>query len=342
MATTGAWLILGLVGVAVATFFGYRCSTASVDQGRLAAERRHGDQLRAELAELAAKMERLAEENEKLARSELGNRRRVQFMVHDFKTALSCIGGFADMLLEKPALQGDPETASAVACIRRQTHRMAGLVSDLLQLARLRECDAPPTEPVLATELLREAAGDVSISARPGCIALGDQHLLCPVVSANPQLLRRVLSNLISNAVKHNGPDTKVWLDARVDESGQTVVFSCRDNGAGIPPEILPSLFGEFATTDELFGGSSGLGLAFCKGTVEAHGGRIWCENSPQGAQFFFTIPVYEEHDRERQVCGSRPQAGRRSRAAVRRSGPVDPESGREPLPERRRAVFAG
>ena len=114
---------------------------------------------------------------------------------------------------------------------------------------------------------------------------------------ADPRLLRRALCNLISNAIKHNGPDTRVRLDAQVAESRTEVVFSCRDDGVGIPPEVLPSIFNEFAGTNDSSGDSTGLGLAFCKAVVEAHGGRIWCESTPHGARFFFTIPLHKEPD---------------------------------------------
>ena len=84
-----------------------------------------------------------------------------------------------------------------------------------------------------------------------------------------------------------------------MDESNKHVLFSCRDDGAGIPTEVLPEVFTEFTTTGNALCGSTGLGLAFCKSVVEAHGGRIWCENLPQGARFLFTIPLHKEHEND-------------------------------------------
>jgi signal transduction histidine kinase len=87
-------------------------------------------------------------------------------------------------------------------------------------------------------------------------------------------------------------------LDAQLAESRSEILFSCCDDGAGISPEVLPSIFTEFAGAGGRSGDSSGLGLAFCKAVVEAHGGRIWCESMPeQGARFFFTIPLSKESD---------------------------------------------
>jgi signal transduction histidine kinase len=105
-----------------------------------------------------------------------------------------------------------------------------------------------------------------------------------------------VLCNLISNAFKHNGPETHVWLDTQMDSQRDEILFACSDDGAGIPPEVLPAVFTEFATTDGTSGESTGLGLAFCKTVVEAHGGRIWCDSAQQtGARFYFTIPLRKE-----------------------------------------------
>ena len=293
-------LVFGLMGALIATFYGHHRLAICFQRDRLAEELGRNEKLRAELAEhaerLAQQAERLAQQNEELARLESANRRTSQFMAHDFKTALSCVAGFANELLEKPALRDDLEVAGALAAIRRQAHRMLGSVLDLLQLARVRERGDPPMERTSVSALLHEAVSDFSLPAHEEQMAVGEEHLRCPPVLANRQLLRRVLCNLISNALKHNGPDTRVWLDAHLSESQQEVVFSCRDDGAGVPPEVFPSLFRQFTPANGSASGSTGLGLAFCKAAVEAHWGRIWCENLAQGSQFCFAIPLDKEH----------------------------------------------
>jgi signal transduction histidine kinase len=245
---------------------------------------------------LAEQAKLLRQNNEELAKLELANRRTSQFMAHDFKTSLGCVSGFATQLLEQPRLCEDHDVASALVCIRRQAHGMMGSVADLLEFARVRERREPRMQPICTSELLQETVSDFSLPAHAEHIALGDNYSSCPPLVADPRLLRRVLCNLISNAIKHNGPDTQVRLDAQAVESRMEVLFSCSDDGAGIPPEVLPSIFTEFATANDASRESTGLGLAFCKAVVEAHGGRIWCESTPpQGAQFFFTIPLRKE-----------------------------------------------
>ena len=276
-------LVFGVIGALIATFYACYRLTLTAQRDRLA-----------EQAEM------LKRNNAELARLELANRRTSQFMAHDFKTALGCVAGFAGQLLERPQLQEDRDVASALVCIRSQAHGMMGSVTDLLEFARVRESREPRMRPTCVAELLEEAVSDFSLPAHTERITLGDNYPSCPRLFADARLLRRVLCNLISNAIKHNGPNTQVWLDAQVAGSRMDVLFSCRDDGAGIPPEVLPSIFTEFTGTNDSPGESTGLGLAFCKAVVEAHGGRIWCESTPeQGARFFFTVPLPKEpnHD---------------------------------------------
>jgi signal transduction histidine kinase len=303
-------IVFGMIAGLIAAIYAHHRLALTRQRDRLVEELRRREELH---RRLASHLERLVQKNEELARLELANRRATQFMAHDFKTALNCIRGFSHELLEKPALREDPETVGALVCIRRQAQRMLGSVCDLLQLARVRQRHDPPREAVSVAAVLHEAVSDFSLPAHAEQIVLGGHYPDCPPVWANPPLLQRVVCNLISNALKHNGPGTRVWLDAQVDEGGGEVVFSCRDNGAGVPPEILPSLFEEFATSGDLAGGSTGLGLAFCKAAIEAHGGRIWCANSPRGAQFSFTIPLAQSLSQDRSPPALLPATGARA-----------------------------
>jgi signal transduction histidine kinase len=302
-------LVFGLVTALIATGYGYHCLALAFQRDCLAWELRCNEEFR---AQLAGQADQLKQQNEELARLELTNRRATRFMAHDFKNALSCIGMSAELLLMKPALQQQQEVADALRCICRHAHRMAGSITDFLQLARIRERGDHTMERISVTALLHEAVTDFSLPDHTTQIALGSQYEHCPALLANRDLLRRVICNLIANAIKHNRPGTRVWVDALAQQSGQEVIFSCRDNGAGIPPEVVPFLFQEFAPTSNSPGGSTGLGLAFCKTAVEAHKGRIWCENLPQGARFLFTIPIPKENGNERAMSHSKASADRR------------------------------
>jgi histidine kinase len=104
--------------------------------------------------------------------------------------------------------------------------------------------------------------------------------------------LRQVLENLLANALRYTPPGGSIRIDVTCD--GQAVFFTVADTGSGIPPEHLPHLFERFYRADQ--GGrvgGAGLGLAICKGLVEAHGGRIWAESREgEGTAIRFTLPL--------------------------------------------------
>jgi signal transduction histidine kinase len=152
---------------------------------------------------------------------------------------------------------------------------------------------------VSVERLLREATADIGLPTHLGSVEVGLFPAACGTVLVDPRLVGRVLVNLAGNALRHNRAGTRVTLDAEWRPSGEVVV-SCTDDGQGLTEEArtaLSELFASGASGD--YRQSTGLGLAFCKAAVEAHGGRIWCDSTPgQGACFLFTIPPgREEHE---------------------------------------------
>jgi signal transduction histidine kinase len=116
-------------------------------------------------------------------------------------------------------------------------------------------------------------------------------HEALPPLLADPGRLRQVFENLLENAVKFTPAGGVVTLAAaRLDGS---VLFSVADTGAGIPVGEMPRLFDRFWQARRGGAGSAGLGLAICKGIVEAHGGAIWAESTVgRGSTFYFRVPV--------------------------------------------------
>lgn len=106
-------------------------------------------------------------------------------------------------------------------------------------------------------------------------------------------MLKRVLQNLVSNAIKFTPAGGVVRVTARADPSEEPrLLVSVSDTGPGVPAEIQDRLFQKFVTGRQL-GHGSGLGLAFCKMVIEAHGERIWLDNTYEnGAMFTFTLPL--------------------------------------------------
>jgi signal transduction histidine kinase len=113
-------------------------------------------------------------------------------------------------------------------------------------------------------------------------------------IYADKGRISQVVSNLLDNAVKFtkDGGIITVVAEKRDDNNQQQIVISVKDQGTAIDSQIFPRLFTKFATKSQTRG--TGLGLFICKGIVEAHGGKIWAENNPdgKGAIFSFSLPL--------------------------------------------------
>ena len=217
---------------------------------------------------------------------------------HELRIPLSSIRGSATALLD--ASSGlNPAERQFLQIIVNQTDHMGELIGDLLDVARIETGTLPVSpEPVGITSLVDRA--------RNTFLSGGGRHNLdldfapdLPLVMADRQRIVQVLGNLLSNAAKHSLESSVIRITAVPEDLH--MVITVADEGTGISAERLPHLFRKFSRTDghnEGSGsGSAGLGLAICKGIVEAHGGRIWAESDGlgQGARFTFTIPVVEE-----------------------------------------------
>jgi len=115
-----------------------------------------------------------------------------------------------------------------------------------------------------------------------------------PPVMADPQLLRQVVMNLISNAIKYTPPPGQIALRMRAENG--SVEWAVRDNGIGVPKDSVPRLFEKFYRADNVHKietEGTGLGLYLVRLIVEKFGGRIWCESEEgKGSTFLFTVPL--------------------------------------------------
>ncbi|MEW6252625.1 MAG: ATP-binding protein [Planctomycetota bacterium] len=286
-------LAFGLVGAAVGLAHGYQSQVI----------RRHRDDLRRQLdrnetlvQQLRNGADQLRAQNDHLVELERAKRRMTHFLVHDFKTHLNCIELLAETLSRDEQAVTGAEHRDALRRIRRQAGSILVLVNNLLDLARLEDAPALRTERASLDNLLAAVAEDAAIAGRGGPVTVDGASRSCPPVEIEPALIYRVLLNLVSNAIKHNRAGTRVRLGAALAADGQAVMVTCSDDGAGIAPDRLPTLFEPFQAGELAPAASTGLGLAFARSAVEAHGGHIWCESTPgRGARFCFTLPVAKE-----------------------------------------------
>ena len=151
-------------------------------------------------------------------------------------------------------------------------------------------------QPVAPAALLNEVAHEWAIRFQQEQASVTvDAADEAPVFDADKALLKRVLGNLVQNALTHSATAVHIQLSARRDADG--VLFSVADNGPGIPPEYHEVIFRKFErvkTPNIPRTRSSGLGLAFCKLVVDAHGGRIWVQSGGEGkgSAFHFRLPI--------------------------------------------------
>ena len=231
-------------------------------------------------------------------------RLRAEFMgmvSHELQTPLTSIRGSANTLLDEAASLDPAEMRQFHRIISDQADRMRGLIRDLLDVARIETGTlSVAPEPSDTATLVDEARVMFMSSGRTNRIHI-DVAPDLPQVMTDRRRIVQVISNLLSNAAKHSNELSTITVLA-VQKQFQVVV-SIVDEGKGIPAERLPFLFRKFSRVDgedrqgDLAG--AGLGLAICKGIVEAHGGRIWAESDGpgQGARFIFTVPIVEKEE---------------------------------------------
>lgn len=210
---------------------------------------------------------------------------------HDLRTPLTAMVGLADSLfLVKPALP--PAALETAQALHEQAERLAGLVGNLLDMARLNAGEVTlrrewqPLEEVVGASI--KLLGS-ALAEHPVKVML-DREL--PLLEFDAVLVERVLCNLLENAAKYAPAQTPIELRAK--QAGSVVEVAVLDQGVGFPAHRREELFNMFVRGQRESGKpGTGLGLAICKAIVEAHGGTIAADNRPEGgARVCFTLPV--------------------------------------------------
>src|SRR3984893_14044599 len=210
---------------------------------------------------------------------------------HDLRAPLRHIVGFAELLQKDAAPSLSEKSLGHLTTIFQSAKRMGELIDDLLGFSRIGQSEMQKTE-VNLEGLVREILEDFQAETTERHI-LWIVHAL-PVVGADRALLRLVLVNLISNAVKFTSASTeaRIEIGCAPAGSGETVIF-IRDNGAGFDPKYAEKLFRVFQrlhSQGEFEG--TGIGLANVQRIIGRHGGGVWAEGLVDaGATFYFSLP---------------------------------------------------
>ena len=183
-------------------------------------------------------------------------------------------------------------------CIRDRSERLARMLDDLLELNRIESGKAPMNiVPVSPFRLSSEGLEPFMVHATDQGVAIVNTiHEGLPDVIADPERIKHVFANLLSNALRFTAPGGKVTVSAA--EEDEKIRFSVEDTGNGIASEHLEHLFERFYRVPGQKASSGiGLGLSIVKEFVEAHGGTVGAENvSGKGSVFYFTLPVRQDN----------------------------------------------
>jgi signal transduction histidine kinase len=203
-------------------------------------------------------------------------------VAHDLREPITGIAHLVT-LLERRA--DEPPDPAVLGLLRASTERARGLIDGVLAYARAGELRL---EPVALETLMAEVATDLRprLDETGATLDVGD----LPEVRGDARQLRRLLQNLVANAVKFRGPDPpRIAVSARA--GAEQWVITVADNGIGVPPDDHDRIFGMFTRAHRDRDGT-GIGLAVCRRVVEAHGGHIWVESDDGGGSAFrFTLP---------------------------------------------------
>ena len=215
---------------------------------------------------------------------------------HELRAPLTSIKGSATTVLGASEELDRSEMVQFFRIVEDQADHMRGLIGDLLDVGRIEAGTlSVAPQPVDLTDLVERARSAFASGGARHAVSI-DLPRDLPRVMADARRIVQVLNNLLSNAARHSPESSPIRIEAALDE--QHVAVMVTDQGSGVPPHLLPDLFSKHAGA---VGGKgslgAGLGLAICKGLVEAHGGRISARSGGQGqgTRITFTIPAVEE-----------------------------------------------
>lgn len=248
----------------------------------------------------ALKLRRLTSENrghyetirsqrDAMMRLQLQKEQLMAFVVHDLKNPVSTLDLHAQLLLRDKSLSASSQESARA--IRNEASLLLRQINTLLDLSKSDETNlAGAPVPVNVAELVADVQRSFALRAATKQVALVVDIANDLRVLADRDLLRRVLENLLDNALRHAPHDTGVTVDAALAQD--RVVLRVADQGLGIPEHMHQKVFERFVQAEDVRAvkGSYGLGLAFCKLAVEHQNGRIWIEDGNPGATFCVSL----------------------------------------------------
>jgi len=223
------------------------------------------------------------------------NRMKDDFLhsiTHDLRNPMTSIRGFLKFLIDGVAGPVTEQQKKMLGVMDHASLKLLSLINDILDIAKLEsgrmtinlsDCDLK-----MICQRSIEMAGGLALKKSITIRTESKEDF--PKIKADPELIERVFSNLLGNALKFTPESGSITVSLK--ELSDRVEVSVEDTGEGIPPEYVERIFDKFQQVAGQRKGGTGLGLTICKHIVEAHSGEIWAESKlGQGAKFIFTLP---------------------------------------------------
>lgn len=240
-------------------------------------------------AELASKTRELKEYTDALARSNAELQQFAYVASHDLQEPLRMVASYTQLLKSRYGDKLDNDAVEFIDFAVDGVHRMSTLIKDLLEYSRV-ETTGKPLESVDFAAALDWATGNVRAAIEDAKASVTYDKM--PVVRGDAAQLKRLLQNLLSNALKYRDRNRALEVHVSAEQDGARWKIGVHDNGIGIDAEYQDKIFEIFHRLhgrDEYPG--TGIGLAICKKIVERHGGTIWVESTAgEGSTFYFTL----------------------------------------------------
>lgn len=222
-------------------------------------------------------------------------------LFHDLQSPLGNVISSLELLsIEAEAIEQNEAVDVMIDIAKRSSYRLQTLIRSLLDINRLEA-----GQPIINKNFVdfHQLVDEVDEIEQPNF----EQRKITlvkkispsvPLINVEEDMIRRVLINLISNALKYSQQSQKITVVVETREDKELLVSVC-DEGEGIPLKFRTTIFEKFERIkhSETSSKGLGLGLAFCRLAVEAHGGKIWVDDAPQGgARFNFTLPLSQKN----------------------------------------------
>jgi len=220
----------------------------------------------------------------------------ITIVAHQLKGPISVTKGYLEVLLSEDLGKLNKEQKQYLENVLESNRQMKALIADFLDVSRVEEkkLELNP-KPTRIEKITKEVMADLSRLARArNCTLSLKVSGKLPRLNIDSLKIEQVVANIITNAIEYTPKKGRVEVELKI--KGKNVLFSCKDNGIGVPKEEMDKIFSKFHRSEEamvLITGGSGLGLFISKAIIEGSGGKIWFKSKEgKGSTFYFTLPL--------------------------------------------------